>query len=72
MEQSSQQEALVHIVSILSVTRHAVQVNRHSINILMDKVDETSHEINNLYNLTTLLATRISLHQLILSVSKPS
>ena len=66
--QSSQQETLVHTVSILNVTWYAVQVNRHSINILMDKVDETSHDINNLYNLTTSLATSISFHQLILHI----
>ena len=40
MTQSLQQETLVYIVSILHVTRYAVQVNRQSINILMDKVDE--------------------------------
>ena len=68
MTQSSQQETLVHIVSILNVTQYAVQVNRHSINILMDKVDETSHDINNLYNQTTSLATSISFHQLILHI----
>ena len=34
----------------------------------MDKVDETSHEINNLYNQTTSLATSISFHQLILHI----
>ena len=66
--QSSQQETLVHIVSILNVTRYAVQVNRHSINVLMNKADETSHDINNLYNLTTSLATSISFHQLILHI----
>ena len=33
----------------------------------MDKVDETSHDIN-LYNQTTLLATSISFHQLILCI----
>ena len=66
--QSLQQETLVHIVSILNVTQYAVQVNRHSINILMDKVDETTHDINNLYNLTTSLATSISIHQLILHI----
>ena len=29
-------------------------------------MDETVHDINNLYNLTTLLATSLSYHQLIL------
>ena len=64
--QSSQQETLVHVISILNVTRYATQVNRHSINILMDKVDATSHDINTFYDLTTSLATSISFHQLIL------
>ena len=63
--QSIQQETLVHIVSILDVTRYAMQVNRLSINVLMDKVDETSQDVNNLYNLTTSLATSLSYHQLI-------
>ena len=51
--QSTQQETLVHIISILNVTRYATQVNRDSIIILMDKVDETSQDDNNLYNKTT-------------------
>ena len=66
--QSSQQETLVHVVSILNITRYAAQVNRHSINILMDAAKATSHGINNLYNLTTSLATSISFHQLILHI----
>ena len=43
-----QQETLVHIISILNVMSYAAQVNRHSINTLMDKVDETVHDVNNL------------------------
>ena len=64
--QLTQQETLVHIISILNVTRYAAQVNRHSINILMDRMDETSQDVNNLYNLTTSLATSLSNHQIIL------
>ena len=63
--QATQQESLVHIISILNVTRYAAQVHRHSINVLMDKVDETVQDVNNLYNLTTSLATSLSYHQLI-------
>ena len=63
--QSSHQETLLHIISILNVTQYAAHVNRHSIKVLMDKVDETSHDISNLYNLTTSLAISISFHQLI-------
>ena len=66
--QLSQQETLVHIISILNVTRYATQVNRHSINPLMDAARATSHDINNLYNLTTSLTTSINFHQLILHI----
>ena len=66
--QSTQQDTLLYIVSILKVTRYAAQVNRHSINILMDKVDETSKDVNNLYNLTSSLATSLSYHQLVLYI----
>ena len=34
----------------------------------MDKVDETVHDVNSLYNLTTSLATSLSFHQLILHI----
>ena len=55
--QSSQQETLVHIISILNVTRYTMQVNRHSINTLMEVARTTSHDINNPYNLATSLFT---------------
>ena len=55
----------MHIILILNITRYATQVNRHGINALMDAVRTTSHDINNLYNLTTSLATSINFHWLI-------
>ena len=39
------QDTLVHIVLILNVIRYAAQVNMHSINVVMDKVDETSQGV---------------------------
>ena len=66
--QVTQQETLVHVISILNVMRYAMQVNRHSINVLMDKVDETFQDVNNLYILTTSLATSLSYHQIILYI----
>ena len=66
--QSAQQETLVHIISIWNVTRYAAQINKHSINILMDNMNETSQDVNNLYNLTTSLATRLSYHQIVLYI----
>ena len=66
--QSLQCNTLVHIVSILNVTRYATQVNRHSINNLIDAVCTTSQDINNLYNLTTSLAASINFNQMILHI----
>ena len=66
--QSTQQETLVHIISILNVKCYAAQVNRHSIIALMDKVDETFHDVNKLYNLATSPVTSLSFHQLILHI----
>ena len=64
--QASQCTHLVHIISILNITRYATQVNRCGINTLRDVVRATSHDINNLYNLTASLATSINFHQMIL------
>ena len=66
--QSTRQEAIVHIVSILNITRYAAQVNRQHINIIMDKVDETVHDVNKLYNFTTSLSTSLSYYQPILHI----
>ena len=66
--QMAQQETLVHIISVLNVTRYAVQINRHIINILMDKMVETSQDVNNLHNTTISLATNLTYHQVILYI----
>ena len=65
---SPQQETLVHIIFILNVMQYAAQVKRHIINALMDKVDETVQDVNNLHNLTTSLATSLGFPQLILHI----
>ena len=66
--QTLQCNTLVHIVSILNVTRYATQVNRHSINNLIDAMHTTSQDINNLYNLTTSLAASINFNQMVLHI----
>ena len=66
--QLAQQETLVHVISILNITRYAAQVDRHSINVLMDKVDENSQDVNTLYNLITSLATSLFYRQIILYI----
>ena len=66
--QTLQLNTLVYIVSILNVIRYATQVNRHSINNLIDAVQTTSQDINNLYNLTMYLAAIINFNQMILHI----
>ena len=66
--QSSQCDTLVHIVSILNVTHYATQVNRHSINSLIDAVHTAAQDIDNLYNVTTSLASSITFNQMILHI----
>ena len=66
--QSSQCDTLVHIVSILNITHYATQVNRHSINKLINAVHTASQDIENLYNVSTSLASSISFNQMILHI----
>ena len=66
--QTSQCNTLVYIVSILNVTRYATQVNRHSIDNLIDAIHTTSQDINNLYHLTTSLAASINFNQIIIHI----
>ena len=63
-----QHNTLVHIVPILNVTRYATQVNKHSINNLIDAIHTTSQDINNLYNLPTSLAASINFNQTTLHI----
>ena len=66
--QTMQKETIIHIVSILNVTRHIAQVKRQHTNIVMDAVDKMVHDVNNLYNITTSLYTSLNYHQLILHI----
>ena len=61
--QQNQQETLVHVMSILNVTRYATQVNRQHVNILMEK---THQDISTLYNITHSLYSSLSYQQIIL------
>ena len=49
------QETLVHIISILNVTRCATQVNRQHINLVMDAVERTHQDVNMLCNIISSL-----------------
>ena len=62
------QETIVYILSILNITQYTAQVNKQKINIIKDRVDEMVQDVNNLYNLTTSLATSLSYYQLELHI----
>ena len=55
--QATQQDTLVHIVSILNITRYATQINRQYINIIINAVDRTEQDVKTLYNITNSLYT---------------
>ena len=46
----------------------SAQIKRQHISIIMDTVDTTVHDVNNLYNITTSLYTSLSYHQLVLHI----
>ena len=66
--QTLQCDTLVHIVFILNVTRYATQVNRHSINSLIDAEHTATQDIDSVYNVTTALASSITFKQMILHI----
>ena len=66
--QNNQQETVVHIISVLNVTRYATQVNRQHINIIMDIVDRTHQDVTTLYNITSSLYNSLSYQQIMLHI----
>ena len=48
--QHNQQETLVHVISILNVSRYTTQVNRQHINIVKNAVEKTHKDINMVKN----------------------
>ena len=66
--QQNQQETLVHVISILNVTRYAIQINRQHINMLMDTTEKTNQDITTLYNIMHSLYCSISYQQIALHI----
>ena len=66
--QHQQQETLVHIISILNVTRYTTQVNRQHINLVMEAVERTHHDITTLDNIMSSLYTCLNYQQIILQI----
>ena len=63
-----QQETLIHILSVLNVTRYATQLNRQHINLVMDAVERTHQDITMLYNITSSLYTSLNYQQIVLHI----
>ena len=66
--QHTQQATLVHIISIVNVTRYSTQGNRQHINIVMDAVEGTHQDITTFYNITSSLYNSLSYQQIILYI----
>ena len=64
--QKNQQESLVHVISILNVTRYTTQVNRQHVNILMDTMKKTHQDVTKLYNIMHSLYSSLIYQQIIL------
>ena len=57
--QENQQKTMVHIVSILNLTRYETQVNRQWINIILKELTKSNKDIRALFNITNQLATQV-------------
>ena len=66
--QTQQQDTLVHVISILNITRYAMQINRQHINMVMEAVQRTHNDITTLFNITSLIYTHINYQQILLYV----
>ena len=57
---------MVHIVSILNLTRYKTQVNRQQINIILKELTKSNEDIRALFNITNQLATQVQVQNIIL------
>ena len=64
--QQNQQETLVHIISILNITRYTSQVNRQHINVLMDTMEKMHQDVMTLYHIMHSLYSSLTYQQIIL------
>ena len=64
--QENQQKTMVHIVSILNLTRYKTQVNRQWISIILKELTKSNEDIRALFNITNQLATQVQVQNIIL------
>ena len=53
--QTKQQETLVHVISILNITRYAAQVTRQKLNEIIDALQRSNEDLIQLFNITEVL-----------------
>ena len=63
-KQTQQQETLVHVISILNITRYTTQVHRLKINKVMDALQKSSQDINIILSITDVLIQCLRYHQI--------
>ena len=66
--QHTEQETIVHIISVLNVTRYATQGNRQYINLVMNTVERTCQDITMLCNITSSLYISLNYQQIVLHI----
>ena len=64
--QENQWKTMVHIVSILNLTRDETQVNRQWINIILKELTKSNKDIRALFNITNQLATQVQVQNIVL------
>ena len=66
--QHKQQDTLVHVISILNVTRYAFQMNWQHINIVMSAAEKMHQDVMTPYNITYSLYSSLSYQQIVLHI----
>ena len=64
--QENKWKTMVHIVSILNLTRYVTQVNRQWINIILKELTKSNEDIRALFNITNQLATQVQVQNIVL------
>ena len=55
---------LVHVISILNVTRYAAQVNSQKLNEVMDALQRSNEDLDRLFNISETLMQHIRYQQM--------
>ena len=66
--QIQQQNALVHVISILNITRYTMHINRQHIKVVTEMVQRTYNNVTTLFNITSLIYTHIKYQQMLLHI----